>query len=623
MLNSAKNEYEFGIKIPDSYGYVCKAQMLLYKANSQKPKKIELSYKSKDDNISLFTGTNCIREKGYYYYCAELIISDKGTLFIYYNKENRNAYISQKNEDSAKLIVVPEQGFQTPERFARCSRILQCFVDTAFFNEEWLKIQKGSTQEAIFMNRDSQVHWEPANDGEFYNNYFFGGNLLGIYEHLEEIKARGYDGIYLTPVWESSSNNRYASNDFLEISPIAGTWEHYRMMCEEAHRLGMLVIQDLAFNHVSTDSKYFKDSYNNPNSEYRDMIKWNTNTEYEYWYEFKDFAITNKNSEVFKKEMTECIKKYFMHGTDGIRLDLAMILPSNTLREIRRVVHEINSDAVIFGEGWNLATEEYGESQILGDQIDSPMNYPMLNALVKWIRFGDIKTLNMVFSKITEDYPQEVQKVLMNLSSSHDTATSMFLLLDSLISDLYKRCPNEEIWNIERGSEFEVIRNSSVVGFRTREFREKELMHDNLSKDKYYFGLKLLNILTTALTFFVGIPFDFATQIWGAKDPFNRKVYQGKEDMNYIKLIESLSIIRKKFIHILAGGECKLIQLDSSIYAYTREKENEKMLIYCNRSKNSIKINVPENYKIIQASDKNSTNEEIAGLSTVIFIKCC
>ena len=54
----------------------------------------------------------------------------------------------------------------------------------------------------------------PSEDGEVYNNDFFGGDLLGIVSKLDYLKDLGVTAIYLNPIFEAHSNHRYDTADY-------------------------------------------------------------------------------------------------------------------------------------------------------------------------------------------------------------------------------------------------------------------------------------------------------------------------------------------------------------------------------------------------------------------------
>ena len=90
-----------------------------------------------------------------------------------------------------------------------------------------------------------------------YNNDFFGGDLEGIIQKLDDIKDLGANAIYMTPVFKASSNHKYDTADFHEIDPAFGTNADFTRLTQEAAKRGIRVIPDASLNHVGADSRYF------------------------------------------------------------------------------------------------------------------------------------------------------------------------------------------------------------------------------------------------------------------------------------------------------------------------------------------------------------------------------
>src|SRR3954471_1904562 len=84
----------------------------------------------------------------------------------------------------------------------------------------------------------------PTNDG------FKGGDLLGIVEHLDHIAGLGVNALYLTPVFQSASNHRYHTYDYLAVDPLLGGDAALRELLDAAHARGMRVVLDGVFNHT-------------------------------------------------------------------------------------------------------------------------------------------------------------------------------------------------------------------------------------------------------------------------------------------------------------------------------------------------------------------------------------
>jgi len=80
---------------------------------------------------------------------------------------------------------------------------------------------------------------------------FKGGDLLGIAEHLDELRELGITALYLTPIFASASNHRYHTFDYELVDPLLGGDAALRELLDRAHERGMRVVLDGVFNHAS------------------------------------------------------------------------------------------------------------------------------------------------------------------------------------------------------------------------------------------------------------------------------------------------------------------------------------------------------------------------------------
>jgi len=111
---------------------------------------------------------------------------------------------------------------------------------------------------------------DPTNNEKRYAGYNLfdtsgrhGGDFKGIKESLSYIKSLGFDGIWISPVFQNRFNSYhgYAQIDFTLLDERFGTLQDMRDMVDEAHRLGMYVIVDIVVNHMD-NLLYFKDHPN-------------------------------------------------------------------------------------------------------------------------------------------------------------------------------------------------------------------------------------------------------------------------------------------------------------------------------------------------------------------------
>lgn len=87
-------------------------------------------------------------------------------------------------------------------------------------------------------------------------NRTHGGDWKGVLRKLDYIKALGATAIWLSPVLRNANGDfdyhGYAATDFYNVDPRFGTLQDLQRLVAEAHRRGILVINDVVVNHGST-----------------------------------------------------------------------------------------------------------------------------------------------------------------------------------------------------------------------------------------------------------------------------------------------------------------------------------------------------------------------------------
>jgi len=132
-----------------------------------------------------------------------------------------------------------------------------------------------STDDVIYLIMpDRFANGDPSNDDPpisrgLYDRtkvrFYHGGDLEGVRQHLPYLKNLGVTAIWLTPIYDNANhlNTRekyddqaitdyhgYGPVDFYGVDEHLGTLESYRRLVEEAHHLGIKVIQDEVANHT-------------------------------------------------------------------------------------------------------------------------------------------------------------------------------------------------------------------------------------------------------------------------------------------------------------------------------------------------------------------------------------
>lgn len=85
------------------------------------------------------------------------------------------------------------------------------------------------------------------------------GDLPGIIKRLPYLKKLGIKGIWLSPVFKSPNvDNGYDVSDYCSIMPEFGTMRDMEQLINEAKKLNIRIIMDLVLNHTSNEHIWFK-----------------------------------------------------------------------------------------------------------------------------------------------------------------------------------------------------------------------------------------------------------------------------------------------------------------------------------------------------------------------------
>ena len=238
------------------------------------------------DGIQHWTCTTSFDSVGEYQYYFAIT---NGSDMVFYCDDIWNNYyktgdygqggIGNPDDIFAYDLVVYEAGFETPD-WMKNAVIYQIFPDRFFDGDEannlaqtwargtvdyeyvtdWYMLPENPEQKALLDEATYKATGAYYGDGE-YSNEIYGGDLEGIIDRIDYLKALGVNVIYLNPVFWSISNHRYDAVSYTEIDPILGTLGDFEELVAVAEANDMHVILDGVFNHVSDDSVYFDRYY--------------------------------------------------------------------------------------------------------------------------------------------------------------------------------------------------------------------------------------------------------------------------------------------------------------------------------------------------------------------------
>ncbi len=470
--------------------------------------------------------------------------------------------------------TVYDGGFTTPD-FLKGGIIYQIFPDR-FYNSGVKKKNVPNTR--VMREWGEEPYWNESQMNGLWNNDYFGGDLKGIEEKLDYIKELGVSCIYLNPIFEANSNHRYDTADYKKIDSLLGTESDLKSLCKKAENMGIGIILDGVFSHTGCDSKYFNmyskydsiGAYNSKESPYYEWYKFvDYPTEYHSWWGIKllpEIIEENESYREFICGKNGVLRKWLRCGISGWRLDVADELPDIFLDDLRKSVKAENENAVIIGEVWEDATNKFAygvrRRYLLGEQLDSVMNYPFADAVLNFVRFGGADGFFNSVMNVVENYPPCVLNVLMNHIGTHDTERAITRLAGE----------NPEGYS-----------------------RQWQHEHNELSKEDYFKGVSMMKMASLIQYTLPGVPslyYGDEAGMEGMKDPFNRACFPWdniNEDL--LKWYKRLGEIRNGCT-AFKEGTFEPVYSSYSTIAYKRVSADNQVLVAVNNSAETVDVPV-------------------------------
>lgn len=596
-------DFKISVKIPMKKGWIERVKFSVLTFNRKDA--YQMKHIKNEDGYVCFETIVTLENSAIYQYYFSFEANGR---FQYYKKQNITGDTSLTKEEYWKMSV----GFDVPE-WAKGATMYHIFVD---------RYRKGKgVQKELMPKRMLHKNWDelpvlgPDENG-LWNVDFYGGDLKGIEETLKYIKSFGVDIVYLSPIVRSQSNHRYDTADYENVDPYAGTNEMLKKLCDSAHRKGMKVILDAVFNHTGDDSVYFNKygtydvigAYQSQDSPYYSFYKreWNCGRfDFSYWWGMPNLPVCDGNSRKWREFVLSrggIIDKWFALGIDGLRLDVADELSDDFIEEINKAVKRNKTDGFILGEVWKNPMRMNRNYISSGKSMHSVMNYPIVDALIRYYKYCDIGKLENVLREIISEYPEETIQTLMNFTSTHDISRLIEILGCSKFQQY-----GEWAWNLQNDN-LEWVKSHKI------------------SKEEYKYGKKVLKSYVFALAFFPGIFSIFygdEVGIKGIGNLANRAPYPWKcRDKDLLKFFRKIGKIRKEESY-LKKANIRIVKIDYDQFWFERYTDSNKILIIVSRSHNISRVQLPieyENYNVIFNIGK-SNKEQIAPFGAIAIKK--
>lgn len=101
------------------------------------------------------------------------------------------------------------------------------------------------------------------------------GDLGGVIEHLDYLKALGVDLLWLSPIYPTPwDDGGYDISDYQDVDARFGTLAQFDELLDATHTRGMKLIMDLVANHTSDEHPWFVESRSSRTNARRDWYWW-------------------------------------------------------------------------------------------------------------------------------------------------------------------------------------------------------------------------------------------------------------------------------------------------------------------------------------------------------------
>jgi glycosidase/fibronectin type 3 domain-containing protein len=299
---------------------------------------------------------------------------------------------------------------------------------------------------------------------------YLGGDLKGVDQQLDYLAALGVSAIYFNPVFDAGSNHSYDTQDYTKIDPAFGSQKDFDNLVKHADALGIRIILDGVFNHMSSDSPLFDRYHHYPTvgacesatSTYRSWFTFRDVTPpdgtcvsstgvpngalYDGWFGFDSIPVLTKRlpeiQAYFLTAPDSIAKRWLAAGAAGWRMDVSgdPSFPNGYWETFRTVVKTADEDTLTISETWQKDSTLL--RMLRGDRLDTTMNYRIRDAVLALLAPGNFDSKGFADSghqisvsdfadrlaSQREDYPDAAYYSLMNLLDSHDTERLLWTL---------------------------------------------------------------------------------------------------------------------------------------------------------------------------------------------------
>lgn len=608
------NTHKVFLRIPWEKGWIKdNVKFYIWKENEQK--EIEMYFVRNEEEYACFEAF------------ADLTTCQFDHYYFIYEANGKTEYYTH--------VKVPE--------WAMGAVVYQIFPDR--FNKGKGRTKEPMPRRRLHENWDEKPIIEPDEQG-IPNNDFFGGDCVGVMEKADYIDSLGADILYFNPIFTSQSTHRYDTADYFHSDPYFGTDEEVEEMAKMFHKRGKKIILDAVFNHSGDDSPYFNryGTYNTvgasqgEKSEYWDYYDKDGSGEFRYWWNFKTLPVWNKNNPQIVNMIAgpDGVIHKWRNVADCWRFDVVEELPEWFVEICAQAEQkEHPNDYLFIGEIWENFMEK--KKNYIRHGIHSGMNYYLMDALIRYYKYGDVYKLSNVLGKILTQYPLGTRLTLMNSTSTHD----MSRIVEIFGCDVFKY-DGKDAWDIDWDRLFEEETNWSKMN----EFERNEYIMKNggseeeafdrfkirwqkehkMTDEEYEHGKKVMKSYVTVLAFVQGmftIFYGDEVGMQGIGNLLNRAPYPwGNEDKEVLQFYREL-VKSRKSEDFLRKAEMRALAISEEHFVFERYDDNNKAIVIASRVDYETQMDIPKEYENarIVFSTEGNTKKNLAPYGAIVLKK--